>query len=170
MNVTSYMLEVYLKISVKVIYLNYLGYTQQTISVKTLMSNYHFLKILVKKRLWLCKSAKTCELPTLNLHGIRFEGKKLVIEKVKTLPKSENINEVNQNICPQTQPSKLDFDFESTVASRPLQRIKSSYWNAINCKKAILHYFQVVPRGMNIKKLIDKSKVVEFTSKHHLGG
>ena len=37
------------KISMKVTYLNYLDFAQQTISVTTLMSKYHFLKILGKK-------------------------------------------------------------------------------------------------------------------------
>ena len=41
----------------------------------------------------------------LKLHGIRFKGKVLVIEKTKTLPKAKNISGVNQNICPQTHPS-----------------------------------------------------------------
>ena len=33
----------------EVTYLNYMDYAQQTISVTTLMSKYHFLKILGKK-------------------------------------------------------------------------------------------------------------------------
>ena len=59
----------------------------------------------------------------LKLHGLGFKGKMLVIEKVKTPPKAKNINEVNQNICPQMQPSQLDSDPGNTVAFRPLQRI-----------------------------------------------
>ena len=46
MNLTHYMFEIYLTILIKVTYLNYLGYAQQTISVTTLMFKYHFLKIL----------------------------------------------------------------------------------------------------------------------------
>ena len=61
----------------------------------------------------------------LKLHGIGFKGKMLVIEKVKTPPKAKNINGMNQNICPQTQPSQLDSDPENYVASRPFQRIKN---------------------------------------------
>ena len=38
----------------------------------------------------------------LKLHGIGFKEKILVIEKAKTLPEAKSINEVNQNICPQT--------------------------------------------------------------------
>ena len=49
MNLTHYMLEIYLKSSMKVTYLNYLDYPQQIISEATLMSKYHFLKILGKK-------------------------------------------------------------------------------------------------------------------------
>ena len=41
----------------------------------------------------------------LKLNGIGFQGKMLVIEKAKTLPKAKNVNGVNQNICPQTQSS-----------------------------------------------------------------
>ena len=41
----------------------------------------------------------------LKLNGIGFQGKMLVIEKAKTLPKAKNVNVVNQNICPQTQSS-----------------------------------------------------------------
>ena len=57
MNLTYYMLEICLKRSMKVTYLNYLVYAQQIISVTTLTSKCHFLKILGKKRLCLCKSA-----------------------------------------------------------------------------------------------------------------
>ena len=48
-NYANTMLEIYLKISMKVTYLNYLDYAQQTISVTTLISKYHFMKILGKK-------------------------------------------------------------------------------------------------------------------------
>ena len=61
---------------------------------------------------------------TLKLHGTGFKEKLLVIEKAKTPPKAKNINGVNQNIRPQTQPSQLDSDPENAVASRPFQRIK----------------------------------------------
>ena len=61
----------------------------------------------------------------LKLHGIGFKGKILVIEKVKTLPKAKNISGVNQNICPQTQPSQLDSDPKNYGASRPFQMIKN---------------------------------------------
>ena len=64
-----------------------------------------------------------------------------VFRKAKTPPKGESINGVNQNLCPQTQPPQLDFDPENTVVSRPLQRIKNSYRNAVIPKKAILHRF-----------------------------
>ena len=77
----------------------------------------------------------------LKLHGTGFKGKMLVIEKAKTLPKAKNINGVNQNICPQTQPLQLDFDSENTGASRPLQRIKNSYWNAVIPKKGDIALF-----------------------------
>ena len=47
-------LKIYMvKISMKVTYLNYLDFTQQTISVTTVMSKYHFLKILGKKEVLL---------------------------------------------------------------------------------------------------------------------
>ena len=49
MILTHYTLEIYLTISMNVTYLNYLDYTQQTISVTTLMFKYHFLKILGKE-------------------------------------------------------------------------------------------------------------------------
>ena len=107
----------------------------------------------------------------LKLHGLGFKRKMLVIEKAKTPPKTKNINGVNQNICPQTQTSKLDPDLENTLASRPLQRIKNSYRNTvIHKKKAILLYFQTVYlEERTLKKLTDKFKVVEFMSKHFLG-
>ena len=49
------------------------------------------------------------------------------LKKAKSLPKAKNINRVNQNICPQTQPSQLDSDPENTLAFQPLQQIKNSY-------------------------------------------
>ena len=101
------MLEIYLKISVKVTYLNYLDYAQQTISVTTLMSKYHFLKILEKKRgVAYLKVPRHVSDELLKLHGLGFKGKILVIEKAKTPPKAKNIIGVNQNICPQTQLSQ----------------------------------------------------------------
>ena len=76
-----------------------------------------------------------------------------VIEKAKTLPKAKNFNGVNQNICLQTQNSQLDSDPENTLASRPLQRIKNSYRNAVIHKKDDIALFSdSIPRGMNIKK------------------
>ena len=51
---STHMLEIYLKISMKG---TYLDYAQQTVSVTTLVSKYHFLKILGKRSLCLCKSA-----------------------------------------------------------------------------------------------------------------
>ena len=77
------MLEIYLKISVKVSYLNYLGYIQQTISMTTLMSKYHFLKILGKKRSFAYVKAlgHVSDDELLKLHEIGCEGKMLVIEK-----------------------------------------------------------------------------------------
>ena len=51
---STHMLEIYLKISMKV---TYLDYAQQTVSVTALVSKYHFLKILGKRSLCLCKSA-----------------------------------------------------------------------------------------------------------------
>ena len=57
MNLRHYMVHIYLKISMKELYLNYLGYAQQTISVTTLISKDHFLEILGKKSLCLCKGA-----------------------------------------------------------------------------------------------------------------
>ena len=77
----------------------------------------------------------------LKLHGFGFKGKMLVIEKAKTPPKAKNISRVNQNICPQTQPSQLDSDPENTVASRPLQRIKNSYRNTVIHKKGDIALF-----------------------------
>ena len=147
------MLEIYLKISVKVTYLNYLDFAQQIISVTTLMSKYHFLKILGKKRGFAyVKVPIHVSDELLKLHGLGFNGKMLVIEKAKTLPKARNINGVNQNICPQTQISQLDS--ENTLASRPLQRIKNSYRNTVTHKKGDIALFSdSIPRGTNIKKI-----------------
>ena len=78
----------------------------------------------------------------LKLYGIGFKGKMLVIEK--TPPKAKGINGVNQNICPQMQPPQLDFDPENTVASRPLNGLKTPIEMLSSLKKAILHYFQTV--------------------------
>ena len=80
----------------------------------------------------------------LKLHGRGFKGKMLVIEKAKTPSKAKNINGVNQNICPQTQISQSDSDPENTLASRPLQRMKTLIEIPSSIKKAILHYFQTV--------------------------
>ena len=115
------MLEIYLKISLKVIYLNYLDFAQQTISMTTLMSKYHFLKILGKKGCAYVKVPRHVSDELFKLRGRGFKGKMLVIENAKTLPKAKNINGVNQNICPQMQISQLDSDTENTLASRPLQ-------------------------------------------------
>ena len=88
------------------------------------------------------------------LHGLGFEGKMLVIEKAKTLPKAKSINGVNQDICPQTQISQLDSDLENTKASRPLQRIKSSYRNTVIHKNGDVALFSdSIPKGMNIKEI-----------------
>ena len=88
----------------------------------------------------------------LKLHGTGCKEKILVKEKAKTLPKHKNINGVNQNICPRTQPSQLDP--QNTVASRPLQRIKNSYRNAVIHKKDNIALFSdSIPRGMNIKEI-----------------
>ena len=76
------MLKIYLKISIKVTYLNYLTYAQQTISMTTLMSKYPFLKIL-KKRVF----------PYVNMSRhvndkiLRLQWKVLAIEKAKTKAK-----------------------------------------------------------------------------------
>ena len=80
MNLTYYMLEIYLTISikVKVPYFNYLGYAQQTITFT------------------LYKGAETRERETLKITWIEFKGKMLVIEKTKTSPKAKSINGVNQ--------------------------------------------------------------------------
>ena len=78
----------------------------------------------------------------------------LIIEKPKTPPKAKSINGVNQRICLQTQSPQLDFDPENTVASRPLQRIKSFYQNAVIPKKGDIALFSnSIPRGMNIKEI-----------------
>ena len=78
----------------------------------------------------------------------------LVIEKVKTPPKAKNINGVNQNICPQTPTSQLDYDPENTLSSRPLQRIKNTYRNTIIHKKGNIALFSdSIRRGMNIKEI-----------------
>ena len=88
----------------------------------------------------------------LKLHGTGCKEKILVKEKAKTLPKHKNINGVNQNICPRTQPSQLEP--QNTVASRPLQRIKNSYRNAVIHKKDNIALFSdSIPRGMNIKEI-----------------
>ena len=90
----------------------------------------------------------------LKLYGLGFKGRILVIEKSKTPPKAKKINGVNQNIYPQTQPSQLNSDPENTVASRPLQRIKTSYRNtAIHKKGNIALFSDSIPRGMNIKEI-----------------
>ena len=76
------------------------------------------------------------------------------MEIAKTRPKPRSINGVNQNICPQTQPPQLDFDPENTVASRPFQRIKNSYRNAIIPKKGYIELFSdSILRGTNIKEI-----------------
>ena len=135
----------------KVTYLNYLDYAQQTISVTTLMSKYHFLKILEKKRgVAYLKVPRHVSDELLKLHGLGFKGKILVIEKAKTPPKAKNIIGVNQNICPQTQLSQWNSDPENTVASRPLQQIKNSYRNAVIPKKGDIALFpDSIPGGIN---------------------
>ena len=115
-------------------YLNYLDFAQKNISVTTLMSKYHFLKILRKKRGFAyVKVPRHVSDEFLKLHGLGFIGKTLAIEKAKTPPKAKNINGVNQNIRPQTQISQLDPDLENTIIEIPS-----------SIKKAILHYFQTV--------------------------
>ena len=119
-----------------------------TSSVTTLMSKYHFLKILEKKRGFAyVKVPRHVSDDLLKLHDIEFKEKILVIEKVKTLTKAKSINGVNQDICSQRQPPQLDFDPENTVASRSPQRIKNSYQNIVIPKK------DSIPRGVNIKEI-----------------
>ena len=90
----------------------------------------------------------------LKLHGLGFKEKMLVTEKAKTPPKAKNIDRVNQNIYSQTQTSQLDPDLENTLASRTLQRIKSSYRNTVIHKKGDIALFSdSIPRGMNIKEI-----------------
>ena len=86
----------------KVTYLNHLGYTQQTISVTTLLSKYHFLRTLGKKGFAYLKVPRYVGDKLLKLHRIGFKGKMTVMEIAKTPPKPRSINGVNQNICPQT--------------------------------------------------------------------
>ena len=90
----------------------------------------------------------------LKIHRLGFNGKMLVIEKAKTLPKAKNINGVNQNICPQTPISQLDSDPENTLACQPFQRIKNSYRNTVIHEKGdIAQFSDSIPRGMNIKEI-----------------
>ena len=134
MRLTHYMLEIYPKISVKITYLNYLGYVQQTISA-TKVPRYSSDKLLT-------------------LHGTEFKGKMLVIQKLKNPPKAKIINGGNQKICPQTQPSQLDFDPENTEAFWPLQRITNYYQNAAIFKKGdIVLFSDSMPRGINIEEI-----------------
>ena len=77
MNLT-HTLRIYLKISIKVTYLNYLGYAQQTIAVTTLISKYNFLKILGKKGFAYVKVPRHVSDDLLKSHGIGFNGKTLV--------------------------------------------------------------------------------------------
>ena len=58
------------------------------------------------------------------------------------------------NISPQTQLSQIDCDPENTVATRPLQRIKNSYRNAVIHKKGNIALFSdSIPRGINIREI-----------------
>ena len=91
--------EIYLMRSMKLTYLNYLDYTQQTISVTTLMSKYHFRKILGKRGFAYVKVPRHMSDELLKSNGLGFKGKMLLIEKVKTPPKAKSINGVYQNIC-----------------------------------------------------------------------
>ena len=149
------MLEMYLKISMKITYLNYLDFAQQNISVTTAISKYQFPKILGKKRGFAyVKVPRHVSDELLKIHRLGFNGKMLVIEKAKTLPKAKNINGVNQNICPQTPISQLDSDPENTLASQPLQRIKNFYRNTVIHEKGdIAQFSDSIPRGRNIKEI-----------------
>ena len=78
----------------------------------------------------------------------------LVIQKLKNPPKAKMINGGNQKICPQKQPSQLDFDPENTEAFWPLQRISNYCQNAAIFKKGDIALFSdSIPRGINIKEI-----------------
>ena len=104
----------------KVTYLNYLDFAQQTINYQQatqqqttnyLRDNCGFQIPLSentgkKKRLSYVKVPRHVSDEILKLHILGFKGKLLVIEKAKTPPKAKHINGVNQNIFPQTQISQ----------------------------------------------------------------
>ena len=78
----------------------------------------------------------------------------LVIEKAKTLSKAKSVYRLNQNICPQTQPPRLDFNSENIAASQPLQRVKNSNRNGVILKKSNIGLFPgSIPRVINIKEI-----------------
>ena len=141
----------------KVTYLNYLGYAQQATHN---VGDNSDVQISLSENTGKKRSFAYVKVPghvrdeLLKSHGIKFKWKMLVIEKARTPPKAKNIDGVNQNICPQTQPPQLDFDPENAVASRPLQGIKNSYRNAVIPEKEhIALFLDSIPRGMNIKEI-----------------
>ena len=97
----------YLKISMKVTYLRYLGYPQQTISVTTPVQIPLSENTGKQRGVAYIRVSRHVSKKILKLHGIQFKVKMLVIEKAKTPSKAKSINGVNQNIFQQTQPPQL---------------------------------------------------------------
>ena len=75
----------------------------------------------------------------LKLRGIEFNGRKLVIEKVKTLPKKTTGK--NKQAFLQTQSPAIDFKMETFEQVPPIQRVTGSYRNAVISKKGAIALF-----------------------------
>ena len=88
----------------------------------------------------------------LTLHGIEFNRRKLVIEKAKT-PPTKTTGKHKQAFL-QTQSSAIDFEMETVEPIPPIQRITSSYRNAVLPKKdAVSLFSDCIPRVMSIKNI-----------------
>ena len=76
----------------------------------------------------------------LKLHGIEFNGRKLVIDNAKTPPKKTTGK--NMQALPQTKLPAIDFEMETFEPVPLIQRIIGSYRNTVLPKSVPLHFFQ----------------------------
>ena len=76
----------------------------------------------------------------LKLHGIEFNGRKLVIEKAKTPPKKTTGK--NKQAFVQTHSPAVDFEMKIFETVPRIQRITGSYSDAVLPKKGAVALFQ----------------------------
>ena len=105
----------------------------------------------------------------VKLHGLEFQGRKIIIEEAKTPPRTL-LNELSTSAVANDQqnmhkmpPTINDVKSRLTTApteeQSPIQNINSTYSNAvIPKKKNIAHFLDSIPRGIKMKHLNSQVK------------